>query len=189
MIGAVVVGTLCTFVMSAYVLPDRPERVLRATIRSLRARMAIVVDTTADAVRTGRLDERRRRRMRVRTVRLNETALMVQSQIEDKVNPGHAVARGQRRTIGPVVVRRRTRRRMGRDRRSACRSRRTGYTRRHPRRTGRRRSPSSRGPSGYRNPTGFGGPRTGLSRFLTSSQAPPRQTIPAKPRCAALPWR
>jgi hypothetical protein len=87
MIGAVVVGTVCTFVMSAYVLPDRPERVLRATIRALRARMAIVVDTTAEAVRTGRLDERRRRRMRARTIRLNETALMVQSQIEDKADP------------------------------------------------------------------------------------------------------
>ncbi|MEE2851309.1 MAG: FUSC family protein [Actinomycetota bacterium] len=88
MIGAVAVGTVCTYVMSAYVLPDRPERVLRATIRALRARMAIVLDTTAEAVRTGRLDERRRRRMRARTVRLNETALMVQSQIEDKADPG-----------------------------------------------------------------------------------------------------
>jgi len=87
MIGAVMVGTLCTFVMSAYVLPDRPERVLRATIRALRARMAIVVDTTAEVVRTGRLDERRRRHMRARTIRLNETALMVQSQIEDKADP------------------------------------------------------------------------------------------------------
>lgn len=87
MIGAVVVGTLCTFVMSTYVLPDRPERVLRSTIRALRARMAIVVDTTADAVRTGRTDERRRRRMRARTIRLNETALMVQSQIEEHADP------------------------------------------------------------------------------------------------------
>jgi uncharacterized membrane protein YccC len=87
MIGAVVVGTVCTFVMSTYVLPDHPERVLRDTIRALRARMAIVVDTTADAVRTGRLDERRRRRMRTRTIRLNETALMVQDQIEDKADP------------------------------------------------------------------------------------------------------
>ena len=87
LIGAVVVGTVCTFVMSVYVLPDRPERVLRGTIRALRARMAIVVDTTAEAVRTGRLDERRRRRMRARTIRLNETALMVQSQIEDKADP------------------------------------------------------------------------------------------------------
>ncbi|OBH30074.1 hypothetical protein A5692_19810 [Mycobacterium sp. E342] len=87
MIGAVAVGTVCTFVMTAYVMPDRPERVLRATIRALRARMAIVVDTTAEAVRTGRLDERRRRRMRARTLRLNETALMVQSQIEDKADP------------------------------------------------------------------------------------------------------
>ncbi|HEX5256655.1 MAG TPA: FUSC family protein [Mycobacterium sp.] len=88
MIGAVAVGTVCTYVMNAYVMPDRPERVLRATIRALRARMAIVLDTTAEAVRTGRLDERRRRRMRARTIRLNETALMVQSQIEDKVDPG-----------------------------------------------------------------------------------------------------
>ena len=87
MIGAVVVGTLSTFVMTAYVLPDRPEGVLRSTIRALRARMAIVVDTTAEAVRTGRFDERRRRRMRARTIRLNETALMVQSQIEDKADP------------------------------------------------------------------------------------------------------
>ncbi|WP_068177512.1 FUSC family protein [Mycobacterium sp. UM_CSW] len=87
LMGAVLVGTLCTFVMSAYVLPDRPERVLSATVRALRARMAIVVDTTADAVRTGRFDERRRRRMRARTIRLNETALMVQGQIEDKADP------------------------------------------------------------------------------------------------------
>jgi uncharacterized membrane protein YccC len=87
MIGAVVVGTVCTFVMSTYVLPDRPERVLRATIRALRARMAILVDTTAEVVRTGRLDERRRRHMRARTIRLNETALMVQGQIEDKADP------------------------------------------------------------------------------------------------------
>ena len=88
MIGAVAVGAVCTYVMSTYVMPDRPERVLRATIRALRARMAIVLDTTAVAVRTARLDERRRRRMRARTIRLNETALMVQSQIEDKADPG-----------------------------------------------------------------------------------------------------
>jgi uncharacterized membrane protein YgaE (UPF0421/DUF939 family) len=87
MIGAVAVGTACTFVMSTYVLPDRPERVLRATVRALRARMAIVVDTTAEAVRTGRFDERRRRRMRARTIRLNETALMVQGQVEDRADP------------------------------------------------------------------------------------------------------
>jgi uncharacterized membrane protein YccC len=87
MILAIVVGTVCTFVMTTYVLPDQPERVLRATVRALRARMAIVVDTTAEAVRTGRLDERRRRRMRARIIRLNETALMVQGQIEDEADP------------------------------------------------------------------------------------------------------
>src|ERR1700751_1358285 len=87
MILAIVVATVCTFVITTYVLPDQPERVLRATIRALRARMAIVVATTAEAVRTGRLDERRRRRMRARIIRLNETALMVQGQIEDKADP------------------------------------------------------------------------------------------------------
>jgi uncharacterized membrane protein YgaE (UPF0421/DUF939 family) len=88
LVGAVLVGTLCSFVMTVYVLPDRPEGVLRATVRSLRARMAIVVDTTAELVQAGQLDERQGRRLRLRTVALNETALMVQSQIEDKVNPG-----------------------------------------------------------------------------------------------------
>ena len=87
MIVAVLVGTLSTFVMTTYVMPDRPERVSQSTIRSLRARMAIVVDTTADVLRVGRLDERRRRRLRARIGRLNETALMVQDQIEDKANP------------------------------------------------------------------------------------------------------
>ncbi|HEU4362410.1 MAG TPA: FUSC family protein [Mycobacterium sp.] len=87
LILAVVVGALCSFVMTSYLLPDRPERVLRRTMRSLRARMAIVVDTAAEALRAGRLDNRRRRRLRVRTARLNETALMVQTQIEDKLDP------------------------------------------------------------------------------------------------------
>lgn len=87
MIGAVVVGTVCTYVMGTYVLPNPPERVLGATLRALRARMAIVIDDDADAVRTGRLDERRRRRMQAHTVRLNETALMVQNQIEDSADP------------------------------------------------------------------------------------------------------
>ena len=88
LVGATLVGSLCSFVWSAFILPDRPESILRDNIRSLRARMAIVVDTTADTVRSGELDERRRRRLRIRAGRLNETALMVQAQIEDRVNPG-----------------------------------------------------------------------------------------------------
>jgi uncharacterized membrane protein YccC len=88
LIGATLVGSLCSFVWSAFLMPDRPESVLRENIRSLRARMAIVVDTTADIVRSGQFDERRGRRLRIRTGRLNQTALMVQAQIEDRVNPG-----------------------------------------------------------------------------------------------------
>ena len=87
LIGAVLVGTVCSLVMTAFVLPDKPEGVLRATVRSLRARMAIVIDTTAEAIEDGWIDERRHRRLRLRTVALNETALMMQNQIEEKVNP------------------------------------------------------------------------------------------------------
>jgi uncharacterized membrane protein YccC len=87
LIGSTIVGTLCSYLWSALILPDRPESVLRESIRSLRARMAIVVDTTADTVRIGNPDERRQRRLRIRTRRLNETALTVQAQIEDRVNP------------------------------------------------------------------------------------------------------
>ncbi len=87
LIGATLVGSLCSFIWSAYLMPDRPESVLRESIRALRARMAIVVDTTADIVRGGQIDERRARRLRIRTGRLNATALMVQAQIEDRVNP------------------------------------------------------------------------------------------------------
>jgi uncharacterized membrane protein YgaE (UPF0421/DUF939 family) len=87
LIGATVIGTLCSVVWSTFLMPDRPESVLRENIRSLRARMAIVVDTTADIVRLGNPDERRQRRLRIRARRLNETALLVQAQIEDRVNP------------------------------------------------------------------------------------------------------
>ncbi len=87
LIGSTIVGTLCSYLWSAFILPDRPESVLRESIRSLRARMAIVVDTTADIVRIGNPDERRQRRLRIRTRRLNETALTVQAQIEDRVDP------------------------------------------------------------------------------------------------------
>jgi uncharacterized membrane protein YgaE (UPF0421/DUF939 family) len=87
LIGAILVGTLCSYVWNAFIMPDRPESVLRENIRALRARMAIVVDTTADTVRIGNPDEQRQRRLRIRTRRLNETAMLVQAQIEDRVNP------------------------------------------------------------------------------------------------------
>ena len=88
LIGADVVGTLCSFVWSAFILPDRPESVLRRTIRSLRARMAIVVDTTADTLRPASSTSGGGAGCGSGSRRLNETALMVQAQIEDRVNPG-----------------------------------------------------------------------------------------------------
>ena len=41
LIGATLVGSLCSFVWSAFLMPDRPESVLRENIRSLRARIRI----------------------------------------------------------------------------------------------------------------------------------------------------
>ena len=188
MIGAVVVGTVCTFVMSTYLLPDRPERVLQATIRALRARMAIVVDTTAEAVRTGRLDERRRRRMRARTTRLNETALMVQSQIEDKADPAVLWPGVTAEQLTPWLF----------DaelaiewvatagRRAAAVS---PIYRPQPASNWSRRSRSSLGQSAYRRPAGCERPRARLNGFLTSSQGPPRPITPVRQPYAALPWR
>lgn len=86
LIGAIVIGTACSFVMRVYIMPDRPERVLRRTVRSLWFRIAAVVDTTGAVLQSGRLDERARRRLRRGTARLNEAALMIQGQLDDKVD-------------------------------------------------------------------------------------------------------
>jgi hypothetical protein len=179
LIGAVLVGTVCSFVMTAFVLPDKPEGVLRATVRSLRARMAIVIDTTAEAVEDGWIDERRRRRLRLRTAALNETALMVQNQIEEKVNPA-ALWRGG---PGPVAVRRRTHRRAGRHRRGASRDRQRRDTRVDPRRPGRGPFPTLQGNS--RAATGGVGagrtPGPGAARSPVNLQRRPRGP-PPRPR-------
>lgn len=87
LIVAVVVGSLCSLVLTSYLLPERPERVLRRTVSSLRARMAIVVDAAAETVQAGRFDERHRRRLRVRMNRLTDTVLSAQGQLEEKVDP------------------------------------------------------------------------------------------------------
>ena len=193
LIGAVAVGTVSTYVMSAYVLPDRPESVLRATIRALRARMAIVVDTTAEAVRTGHLDERRRRRMRARTIRLNETALLVQSQIEDEARP--ATLSGIRsEQLAPWLF----------DAELAVEWVATaGHGPRWPQPTYRlRRAPPSsahsrscRARSACPNPTALRGPRTRPNDSWIRGPDPPRLGRALAPRsrgtppCAALPWR
>jgi uncharacterized membrane protein YccC len=87
LIVAVVIGSLGNFVISGYLLPDRPHRVLHRTWRSLRSQMALVVDTAADTLQATGDGDKTRRRLRARVSRLNETALMVQAQIDDKVDP------------------------------------------------------------------------------------------------------
>lgn len=60
LIAAVGIGTACSFLMNRYLLPDRPERVLRRTLRSLGARAGAIADTASEALQAGQLDERNR---------------------------------------------------------------------------------------------------------------------------------
>ena len=171
-------------------MPDRPERVLRATIRALRARMAIVVDTTAEVVRTGRLDERRRRHMRARTIRLNETALMVQSQIEDKADPAMLWPGVTAEQLAPwlfdaelaiewVATAGRRAAALGLRRYTDC----------HPRRTGRGAHPAGAGDPHTATRRTSTGRRARPNGFSTSSHGPPRPMTLVQPPYAALPWR
>jgi uncharacterized membrane protein YccC len=86
LIGAVLVGKACSLIMRRYVFPDRPALVLRRTLQSLWSRIGGVVDATGEALRAGVLTDRSRRRLRMRVARLNETTLMVQSQLAERVD-------------------------------------------------------------------------------------------------------
>lgn len=81
LLGATVIGAAGSLLIRAYVLPDRPERVLRYTVWALWLRIAAVIDVSAEVLRSGRYDERRRRRMRRRIAQLNETVVMVEDQL------------------------------------------------------------------------------------------------------------
>ncbi len=86
LIGAVVVGTACSFLMRTFVLPDRPDRVLRRTGRALWVRVDAVMEAASRALGADRNDERQQRTLARRVARLNETSLMVQSQLDDPFN-------------------------------------------------------------------------------------------------------
>ena len=182
MIGAVVVGTVCTFVMSTYVSPIGPIACCEPPFAHCERGWPSWSTPPPTRCGAGRLDERRRRRFRARIARLDGPALLVQSQIEDKCQSGHAVARGQRRTAGPVVVRRRTRRRMGRDRRSTCRGRRTGNTCPLPGRTGRSARRARLGHPGPATRRASPGRAPRSAGFRQASHPPPPPTIPAQCR-------
>jgi uncharacterized membrane protein YccC len=81
LLGATVIGAAGSLVIRFYVLPDKPERVLRYTIWALWLRIAAVIDISAQVLRTGPIDERRRRRVRRRIAQLNETVVMVEDQL------------------------------------------------------------------------------------------------------------
>jgi len=81
LLGATVIGAAGSLVIRFYVLPDDPERVLRYTIWALWLRIAAVIDISAQVLRAGPIDERRRRRVRRRIAQLNETVVMVEDQL------------------------------------------------------------------------------------------------------------
>ncbi len=79
---ALVVGTACTLVIRGWLFAEHPERTLRRTVAAFRARAATVVGRAREAVATGALSEAGRRRLRLRLARLNETALLVEDELE-----------------------------------------------------------------------------------------------------------
>ena len=144
--------------------------------------MAIVVDTTAEAVRTGRLDERRRRRMRARTIRLNETALMVQSQIEDKADPAMLWPGVTSEQLAPWLFDAELADRMGRHRGSTSGRRLRRYIPPPPASNWSRRSPSSRGRSACRRPAGFEQAASQAQRILDQQPTAHRGRRPRRRR-------
>jgi len=91
LMGAVVIGTVCTLIIRLWILPDRPERALRYTVWALWLRIAAVIDTSSTILQSGHVDERSRQRLRKRTAQLNETVVMVEDQLaagSDQVWPG-----------------------------------------------------------------------------------------------------
>lgn len=82
LIAAVVIGTACSFAVRTYLLPDRPERVLRLSVQSLAARTATVVHVVRDVLELGVADERHRRRIASRVAQVNQTVAMIQGQLE-----------------------------------------------------------------------------------------------------------
>ncbi len=85
LIGAIVLGAAISYLMRTFVLPDRPERVLRRTLRAVLVRVADLVEATADGVRDGRADDAARARLRHQAQRLNETVTMAQNQLSGTV--------------------------------------------------------------------------------------------------------
>lgn len=79
---AVIVGTLCGFVMNVFVLRDRPERILRSMLPVLSIRVGAIIDALCELLQAGKLDKRFRRRLHRRVSQLNETGLMVEQQLE-----------------------------------------------------------------------------------------------------------
>ncbi|MGB8402880.1 MAG: FUSC family protein [Mycobacterium sp.] len=85
LVGAIVIGTAGSLLIRSYLMPDRPERVLRYTVWALWLRIAAVIDLSAEALRSGGYDDRLRRRMRRRITQLNETVVMVEDQLASGV--------------------------------------------------------------------------------------------------------
>jgi len=191
MIGAVLVGTLCTYLIS-YVMPDRPEtRCLRATISGPCGRGMAIVGRHPPARRGADGPPRRTGAgagfSGAGSPGSMPPPMMVQGQIEGQRGPRTTLWPGVtgEPPLAPVAVRRRARRRVGDGRRPAWR-RRLGpeNTLGHAARAGRCAVPALLGPSESRKPARTGtGPRAGLSRFLDNQ---PIATADEDPSDAAV---
>ncbi len=83
LILALVIGTLISFSLRTFVLRDRPGRQLERALGALGARVGGVVDIVGNSMAGSRLSDHTGRQLHRRVSGVSETALMVESQLED----------------------------------------------------------------------------------------------------------
>ena len=83
LILALAIGTLISFGMRTFVLRDHPDRQLERALRALGARVGGVVELVGDSVAGGGLNDHRVRQLQRRVIGVGETALMVETQLDD----------------------------------------------------------------------------------------------------------
>lgn len=87
LVVAVAVGALISVLMRALLQRAHPDRELRRMLSALAVWAAAVIGTLARAIRDGRLDERRRRRLRARLTRSGDVATIVEGRLDAAEQP------------------------------------------------------------------------------------------------------
>lgn len=102
LLAAVVVGTACAFVIRFWVFPDRREARIRAQLRAFYARVDGVLGEIIGVIEERATPDSRRRRMLAhRVVALNETALMVEGELDAAMD---MAAAGQADRLSPALA-------------------------------------------------------------------------------------